>query len=150
MFNGVFLFFHRILKSVYRLTFPFYLNSFHNKWDKETFNLSHYFMELMTPTMEYQRMMLKMNMERLRERAMTNQLLSSIVKDYEAYEQKLNDQYYQHENQLKYIADYIKDLMESNGLTESGLNQAKYEQKRILTMMEKVKTRIPTITPLQP
>jgi len=97
---------------------------------------------LMTPTMEYQRMMLKMNMERLRERAMTNQLLSSIVKDYEAYEQKLNDQYYQHENQMKYIADYIKDLMESNGLTETGLNQARYEQQRILDKLDEVRKAI--------
>ena len=97
---------------------------------------------LMTPTMEYQRMMLKMNMERLRERTMTNQLLSSIVKDYEAYEQKLNDQYYQHENQMNYIAAYLKDLMESNGLTESGLNQAKYEQQRILDKLEEVRKAI--------
>jgi hypothetical protein len=142
MFNGVFLFFHRILKSVYAKTFLLYLNSFRNKLDKETFNLPSYFMEYMTPTMEYQRMMLKMNMERLRERAMTNQLLSSIVKDYEAYEKKLNDQYYQHENQMNYIAAYINDLMESNGLTESGLNQAKYEQVRILEKLEELKKAI--------
>ena len=99
-------------------------------------------MEYMTPTMEYQRMMLKINMERLRERTMTNHLLSSIVKDYEAYEQKLNDQYYQHEQQIKYISDYIKDLMETNGLTESGLNHAKYEQKRILDKLDEVKRAI--------
>lgn len=99
-------------------------------------------MEYMTPTMEYQRMMLKMNMERLRERAMTNQLLSSIVKDYETYEQKLNDQYHQHEDQMKYISDYLKDLMETNGLTESGLNQAKYEQDRILDKLEELKRAI--------
>ena len=97
---------------------------------------------LMTPTMEYQRMMLKMNMERLRERTMTNKLLSTIVKDYEAYEKKLNDQYYQHENQLKYINDYIKDLIETNGLTESGLNQAKYEQQRILDKLNQIKNAI--------
>ena len=97
---------------------------------------------LMTPTMEYQRMMLKMNMERLRERTMTNQMLSTIVKDYEAYEQKLNDQYYQHQNQMRYIADYIKDLMESNGLTETGLNQAKYEQQRILDKLDEVRKAI--------
>ena len=99
-------------------------------------------MEFMTPTMEYQRMMLKMNMERLRERAMTNRMLASIVKDYEAYEKKINDQYYQHENQMKYITDYIKDLMETNQLTESGLNHAKYEQQRILNKLEEVKRAI--------
>lgn len=99
-------------------------------------------MEYMTPTMEYKRMMLKMNMERLRERTMTNHLLFSIVKDYEAYEEKLNDQYYHHEQQIKYIADYIKDLMETNDLTESGLNHAKYEQKRILDKLDEVKRAI--------
>jgi len=99
-------------------------------------------MEYMTPTMEYQKMMLKMNMERLKERAMTNHLLSSIVKDYEEYEKKLNEQYYQHEQQIKYISDYIKDLMETNQLTETGLNHAKYEQERILKKLEEVKKAI--------
>ena len=51
--------------------------------------------------MEYQRMMLKMNMERLRERSMTNHLLNNIVKDYEAYEEKLKEQDLEH--QLRHI-----------------------------------------------
>jgi len=89
--------------------------------------------------MEYQRMMLKMNMERLRERAMTNHLLSSIVKDYEAYEEKLKEQDKHHELQMQYIVDYIEDLMETNELTETGLNHANYERIRILEEMDKIK-----------
>ena len=92
--------------------------------------------------MEYQLMMLKMNMERLRERAMTNHLLSSIVKDYEAYEEKIKEQEQENELQMKYISDYIQDLIESNQLTESGLNHAKYEQDRILKKLEEVRQSI--------
>ena len=92
--------------------------------------------------MEYQRMMLKMNMERLKERTMTNHLLSSIVKDYEAYEEKLKAQDHDHQLQMKYISDYIEDLIETNQLTESGLNHAKYEQDRILKKLSDVKRAI--------
>lgn len=92
--------------------------------------------------MEYQRMMLKMNMERLKERTMTNHLLSSIVKDYEAYEEKLKAQDIDHQLQMKYISDYIDDLIETNELTESGLNHAKYEQDRILKKLNEVKRAI--------
>jgi len=92
--------------------------------------------------MEYQRMMLKMNMERLRERVMTNHLLSSIVKDYEAYEEKIKEQEQENELQMKYISDYIQDLIETNQLTESGLNHAKYEQNRILKKLEEIKQTI--------
>lgn len=92
--------------------------------------------------MEYQRMMLKMNMERLRERTMTNHLLSSIVKDYEAYEEKLKAQDIDHQEQMNYISEYIEDLIETNELTESGLNHAKYEQERIKDMIQKIKKSI--------
>ena len=92
--------------------------------------------------MEYQRMMLKMNMERLRERTKTNHLLSSILKDYEAYEEKIKAQDVDHQLQMKYISEYIEDLIESNHLTESGLNHAKYEQVRILKKLDEVKTAI--------
>jgi phosphoketolase len=89
--------------------------------------------------MEYQRMMLKMNMERLRERSMTNHLLSSILKDYEAYEEKLKAQEIDHQEQMNYISKYIEDLIETNELTESGLNHAKYEQERIIKKINDIK-----------
>jgi hypothetical protein len=92
--------------------------------------------------MEYHRMMLKMNMERLRERSMTNHMLSSIVKDYEAYEEKIKEQDHEHQLQMKYISDYIEDLIETNELTETGLNHAKYEQDRILKKLDEVKKSI--------
>lgn len=92
--------------------------------------------------MEYQRMMLKMNMERLRERSMTNHLLSSIVKDYEAYEEKLKEKDEEYQQQMLYISNYLKDIIETNQLTESGLNHAKYEQDRILKKLNEVKRAI--------
>ena len=92
--------------------------------------------------MEYHRMMLKMNMERLRERVITNHMLSSIVKDYEAYEEKIKEQEHEHQLQMKYISDYIEDLIDTNELTETGLNHAKYEQDRILKKLDEVKKSI--------
>ena len=92
--------------------------------------------------MEYHRMMLKMNMERLRERVITNHMLSSIVKDYEAYEEKIKEQEHEHQLQMKNISDYIEDLIDTNELTETGLNHAKYEQDRILKKLDEVKKSI--------
>jgi len=92
--------------------------------------------------MEYHRMMLKMNLERLKERTQTNHLLSDIVKDYEEYEEKLKQQDAIHQSQIQYIKEYIDDLIETNDLTESGLNHAKYEQDRILKKLYEVKKTI--------
>jgi hypothetical protein len=87
----------------------------------------------------YQRNKLKMNLDRLQERSKQNHLLTSIVKDYKDYEKHMKDQDNAHYKQLLFIQNYLEDLMETNQLTESGLNQLDYEHNRILKKLDKVK-----------
>jgi hypothetical protein len=87
----------------------------------------------------YQRNKLKMNLERLQERSKQNHLLTSIVKDYQDYEKHMKEQDEAHYKQLLFIQNYLEDLMETNQLTESGLNQLDYEHNRILKKLDQVK-----------
>lgn len=87
----------------------------------------------------YQRNKFKMNLDRLQERSQQNHLLTSIVKDYKVYEKHMKDQDDAHHKQLLFIQNYLEDLMETNQLTESGLNQLDYEHNRILKKLDQVK-----------
>jgi hypothetical protein len=87
----------------------------------------------------YQRNKLKMNLDRLQERSKQNHLLTSIVKDYQDYEKHMKDQDEAHYKQLLFIQNYLEDLMETNQLSESGLNQLDYEHNRILKKIDQIK-----------
>ena len=89
---------------------------------------------------QYQRNKLKMNLQRLQERSQQNHLLTSVVKDYEAYEKHMRDQDEAHYKQMVMIQTYLEDIIETNQLTESGLNQAEYENEKIITELDKVKS----------
>ena len=89
---------------------------------------------------QYQRNKLKMNLQRLQERSQQNHLLTSVVKDYETYEKHMRDQDEAHYKQMVMIQTYLEDIMETNQLTESGLNQAEYENEKIITELDKVKS----------
>ena len=89
---------------------------------------------------QYQRNKLKMNLQRLQERSQQNHLLTSVVKDYESYEKHMRDQDEAHYKQMVMIQTYLEDIMETNQLTESGLNQAEYENEKIIKELDKVKS----------
>lgn len=88
---------------------------------------------------QYQRNKLKMNLQRLQERSQQNHLLESVVKDYETYEKHMRDQDESHYKQMVMIQTYLEDIMETNQLTESGLNQAEHENEAILKKLDQVK-----------
>ena len=88
---------------------------------------------------QYQRTKLKMNLQRLQERSQQNHLLESVVKDYEKYEKHLRDQDEAHYKQMVMIQTYLEDIMETNQLTESGLNQVEHENENILNKLAQVK-----------
>ena len=101
---------------------------------------------------EYQREKLKKNLELLKTRQIENALLKTLVKDYELFEQKIKEkegqrkrQEQSHEEYLNMISAYIKDIMETNELTESGLNKVEYENRKILKMMDTIKNKIKRI-----
>jgi hypothetical protein len=88
---------------------------------------------------QYQRMKLKMNLERLQERSQQNHLLTSVVKDYQAYEKHMREQDEDHYRQMVMIQTYLEDIMETNQLTESGLNQLNHTHVGILKKIDEVK-----------
>jgi hypothetical protein len=101
---------------------------------------------------EYQKSKLKTNLELLKSRQKENKLLTSVVNDYVQYESKLREkeellksQQEAYELKMKFIADYIQDLMQTNDLTESGLNKLNYEHSKILKMIDSIKNKIKTI-----
>jgi hypothetical protein len=98
--------------------------------------------------LEYQKGKLKKNLEHLLERSRENELLSSVIVDYQKYEerlrqkkQQLTDQSNAHEQHLKMLEAYVKDIMETNELTESGLNKLTHENNRILEEIQKIRPR---------
>ena len=88
---------------------------------------------------QYQRTKLKMNLERLKERSQQNQLLTSVVKDYQAYEKHMREQDEDHYKQMVMIQTYLEDIMETNQLTESGINQLNHQHSKILKNLDEVK-----------
>ena len=88
---------------------------------------------------QYQRTKLKMNLERLQERSQQNQLLTSVVNDYQAYEKHMREQDEDHYRQMVMIQRYLEDIMETNQLTESGMNQLNHEHSKILKNLDEVK-----------
>jgi len=101
---------------------------------------------------KYQKLKLKTNLELLRSRQNENHLLTSVVNDYLQYEDKLREkeellknQQEAHEVKMKFISDYIQDIMQTNDLTESGLNKLNYEHSKILKMIDTIKNKIKTI-----
>jgi uncharacterized short protein YbdD (DUF466 family) len=87
----------------------------------------------------YQRNKLKMNLRRLQERSQQNNLLTSVIQDYQTYEKHMKDQDENHYRQLLMIQTYLEEIMETNQLTESGLNQLDYEHNRILQKLGQAK-----------
>lgn len=97
--------------------------------------------------LQYQKDKLKQNLEHLLERSKENALLSNVIVDYRRYEerlrqkdQQLTEQSNAHEQHLKMLEAYVKDIMETNELTESGLNKLTHENNRILEEIQKIRT----------
>ena len=97
--------------------------------------------------LEYQKDKLKRNLEHLLERSRENELLSGVIVDYQRYEERLRQKDQQltqqsnaHEQHLKMLEAYVKDIIETNELTESGLNKLTHENDRILEEIQRIRT----------
>ena len=96
---------------------------------------------------QYQKDKLRQNLEKLRERSRENALLTSVVEDYQRYEDRLRmkdvqlqEQSNTHEAHLQMLSAYIQDIMETNELTESGLNKLTHENQKMLDHIRSIKT----------
>lgn len=96
---------------------------------------------------QYQKDKLRRNLEQLHERSKENALLTSVITDYQRYEERLrmkdvqlHEQSTAHDQHLKMLTSYIQDIMETNELTESGLNKLTHENQKILDQIQAIKT----------
>jgi len=96
---------------------------------------------------QYQKDKLRQNLEKLRERSRENALLTSVVNDYQRYEERLrmkdvqlHEQGTAHEAHLQMLSAYIQDIMETNELTESGLNKLTHENQKMLDHIRAIKS----------
>ena len=96
---------------------------------------------------QYQKDKLRQNLEKLRERSRENALLVNVVDDYQRYEERLRmkdmqlyEQGAAHEAHLHMLTAYIKDIMETNDLTESGLNKLTHENEKLLDKIRSIRT----------
>jgi len=91
---------------------------------------------------DYQKNKLRSNLEQLKVRASENNLLSSVVKEYEAFQTVIEEKDKKHTAELDFINVYIQDIIDTNELTESGLNKLTRENDKILQRMENIKSSI--------
>jgi hypothetical protein len=99
--------------------------------------------------LEHQKHQLKLNLENLKSRSNENQLLQKTLKDYEFFESRVREkeQQVQHEakkseEHMQFILAYINNIMETNNLTETGINKLEYENRSIINLLDKVKEKV--------
>jgi hypothetical protein len=92
--------------------------------------------------LQYQKAKLRSNLELLRQRKNENNLLETVVEDYQRYDKHLIDQDKTHALQMEFIAKYINDIIQTNELTETGLEKLKKDHDSILNVIDKIKNKL--------
>jgi hypothetical protein len=92
--------------------------------------------------LQYQKLKLRSNLELLRQRQNENTLLETVVADYQKYDKHLTEQDKAHALQMEFIASYINDIIQTNELTEKGLDNLKKNHDSILSVIEKIKNKL--------
>ena len=96
----------------------------------------------MNRAIEHQKLKLKQNLERLQQRQQENTLLAGVVRDYKEVYSHMKTQDDLHESQLQFILQYLRDIRNTNQLTETGLKKVSHEKEKILDMLQNVKQKI--------
>jgi hypothetical protein len=92
--------------------------------------------------LQYQKSKLRSNLELLRHRKNENTLLETVVEDYKRYEKRITDQDKAHALQIEFIASYINDIIQTNELTEKGLDKLKKNHDSIIGVIDKIKNKL--------
>ena len=98
--------------------------------------------KLLLKEIDYNRNKLKHNLTLLKSRQCENKLLTNVVQDYESFYDKLRKKEEQHKLELEYITKYLKDIIETNDLTDFGLTKVKTEQHKILGQLHTIRNKI--------
>ena len=71
-----------------------------------------------------------------------NKFLMGVHEDYNRYYNKMAEGKNKYKKQLEKLSNYLEKQLDNAGLSENELRQAKFEQKRILKDLDKVKSDI--------
>lgn len=94
---------------------------------------------------EYNKTKLRNKLHLLKSRQNENNLLKVVTADYESYYAKMKQQEEKHQQELQYVSNYLKDMVETNDLTDSGLKKVTKEQNKILQKITLIKEKINSI-----
>lgn len=73
---------------------------------------------------------------------MDNQFLEGVHDDYKKYHQHIAQQKDEYSKKLNELVEYLEKQMLESGLSEKEMRQARFEQKRILEKLDRVKSDI--------
>lgn len=74
-----------------------------------------------------------------------NKFLVGVYEDYNRYYNKMAEGKNKYKKQLEKLSSYLENQIEEAGLSENELRQAKFEQKKILKDLDKIKLDIDRI-----
>ncbi len=74
-----------------------------------------------------------------------NQFLATVRRDYEKYYHFIREQKMEQMNALKLLNTYIHDLNETGELNRQNMENARYEQQRVLDEIASVKNELDTM-----
>jgi transcriptional regulator with AAA-type ATPase domain len=88
---------------------------------------------------------LRNNVERIYLRSYDNELLKTIISDYETLYEDLYKQKIKQQDQLDIILRHITDIREKTFLSDSGLKHVEHEEKQLLDRLKEIKQSVHTI-----
>lgn len=94
---------------------------------------------------DYKRNILLKKQSRLQAISNENNFLEDVKDDYSKYYNYIIKQKQDQITALSVLDKYIKDLTESNNLSKQNIEDANYEQKRILNEIDKIKNNLDSI-----
>jgi hypothetical protein len=74
-----------------------------------------------------------------------NQFLSEVKDDYDKYHQYIVTEKQQQYNALLLLKEYMSDLMATENMVDRQMRSAKYDEKTIMTEIDKVKQELDEI-----
>lgn len=85
------------------------------------------------------------NVKRLSEKRDENKFIKYVLDDYKTHYKYILNSKKQQQEQIEYLLFYIENALSQGGITETMLNQARYERSNLLRQLDNIKKSIDEI-----
>ena len=85
---------------------------------------------------------LQENMERLQLRSNDNELLKSVIADYELLYEDLYKQKVKQQEQMNNILSHIKEIREKEFLSDAGIQHMRHEEEQLLGKLKEIQQSV--------